>query len=95
MKKAKGIDVSAIRAGCEKVSQDLKTLIRIRLDDGEKKVSKEDYIEAKTKQLVEFGYGNLQEAHVEAQLELVLAGKTSMREGLTIIGMFIKQEVVL
>jgi len=88
-------DVAAIRAGCEKVSKDLKALIRIRVDGVEKQVTKEDYIEAKTKQMVEFGYRSLTEDHISQQLELVLAGKMTMAEGLTVIGMFIKQDVVM
>lgn len=79
---------------CERVSKDLKTKIRIRLDDREITTTKEDYIEAKTKQMVEFGYGSLTEDQVARQLDLLLAGKTTIAEGLTVIGMFMKQEVM-
>ena len=65
------------------------------MDGVEKQVTKEDYIEAKTKQMVEFGYRSLTEDHISQQLELVLAGKMTMAEGLTVIGMFIKQDVVM
>lgn len=67
--------------------------IKIRLTEWDKPrlVSKTDYIKAKTKQLREFGYEGLSEAHVTEQLEKVLAGHGS--GDLTVIGLFMRDEV--
>lgn len=97
--KKKNIDklTRDIRRDVAKVSKQIEAedTVWLRIEDREKKVYKEDYVKAKTKQMVEFGYGGLKEADVEKQLELLLAGKTTMDEGLTIIGMFMKGEVVV
>lgn len=53
-------------------------------------VNKEDYIRAKTGDLREFGYNDLTEEDVSAQLEAILAG-----EQLDIIGKFIEKDIVL
>lgn len=65
--------------------------IRIKRGDDVVVVDKYNYIVAKTRQLREFGYGNLSEDEVRLQLDLVLAGKT---EDLTVIGQFIQDDIV-
>jgi hypothetical protein len=69
--------------------------IKIKRDDGIVTVAKSDYIVAKTKQLIEFGYKDLEQSHVEEQVNLVLAGKANMNEGLTVIGEMITDDIVL
>ena len=69
--------------------------IKIKRDDGIVAVLKSDYITAKTKQLIEFGYNDLERSHVEEQVNLVLAGKANMNEGLTVIGEMITDDIVL
>lgn len=54
-------------------------------------VAKTDYIKAKTKDLIEFGYTTLTEQDVADQLEKIL---THDKE-LSIIGAFMKDEIVL
>lgn len=68
------------------------TLIKLKHPDtGETRhVSKSDYVTAKTKMLIEFGYTNLTEAEVETQLNNLLDGKE-----LDIIGMFIEKDIEL
>lgn len=61
----------------------------IKLANG-KVVSKEAYIVAKTKDLIEFGYTDLTNKTVEEQLEKVLKG-----EELSIIGKFIEGDIEL
>lgn len=57
----------------------LPAYISIDLDLGSRnerrRVKTADYVRAKTKQLREFGYGNLDESAVKDQLKLLLAGK--------------------
>lgn len=60
---------------------------KIVLTDG-RTVSKKDYIEAKTKDLIEFGYTSLTEKEVEEQVEKVL-----QKGELTIIGHFCKGDI--
>ena len=67
--------------------------VSIRVDGQMKTVGRKAYITAKTKQLVEFGYGGLTEETVTAQLDAVLAGK-KLGEGLTVIGAFMQDEVI-
>lgn len=69
--------------------------IKIKRDDGIVTVAKADYIVAKTKQLIEFGYPDLAKSHVSDQLKLILSGKTRLDEGLTVIGKFMLDDIVL
>lgn len=59
----------------------------ITLTDG-RVVSKKDYIQAKTKDLVEFGYTNLTEDEVAVQVEHILA-----KEEISVIGHFCKDDI--
>ena len=59
----------------------------ITLNNG-KSYLKEDYIKAKTKDLIDFGYSDLTEETVAEQLEKALKG-----ESLDVIGMFIKSDL--
>lgn len=70
----------------------MKNFIKINLPDSyeTRTVKKKDYIIMKTKQLKEFGYGNLTEQAVEEQLDKLLKG-----EALTIIEMFMNNEVIM
>lgn len=63
--------------------------IKIDLDGRRLTVDKDIYVTAKTKDLREFGYGNLSESEVEFQLEQVLKGGE-----LNVIGMFIEKDIV-
>lgn len=56
-------------------------------------VDTEKYIKAKTKALQEFGYGSISENDVWEQLQHVLDGH-KMDQGLTVIGMFINNDIV-
>jgi hypothetical protein len=67
----------------------MKETIRIKIDDSKRSVYKKDYIKAKTKQLQEFGYASLTEKETEEQLNKALKGDTD----LTVIGMFIKEDI--
>lgn len=69
------------------------TLLRIRYDNKEKTVSREDYERAKLRHLREFGYPKLTLAEVQEQIDALLA-KKEFRDGLTVIGMFMEDEVV-
>ena len=69
--------------------------IKIQRDDGIVTVAKSDYVTAKTKQLIQFGYDDLERSHVEEQLNLVLSGKTRLDEGLTVIGKMIIDDIVI
>lgn len=59
-------------------------------------VTRSVYVKAKTKQLREFRYPSLTEDEVNAQIDLLLQpGVHHFGEnGMTVIGMFIKDEVV-
>lgn len=57
------------------------------LTDG-RTVYKEDYIKAKTKDMIEFGYSDLTEETVRKQLENILSGKE-----LDVIGMFMEDDI--
>ena len=63
--------------------------VTIQVDGNNKTVSRADYIKAKTKTLLEFGYSTLTEDEVSKQLDNVLAGRP-----LNAIGMFIEGDVV-
>lgn len=65
--------------------------IMIEINGVRKRVATVEYISAKTKQLQEFGYSSLTKAEVERQLSVVLSKK---REHLTVIGMFMENEVI-
>jgi hypothetical protein len=58
--------------------------------EGEKRlVRTKDYIKAKTKQLIEFGYPDLTEAEVRDQLVAISKG-----EELSVIGKFMEDDIV-
>lgn len=57
-------------------------------------VDTEKYIKAKTAALQEFGYKSVAAADVREQLQHVLDGH-DMNEGLTVIGMFLQNDIVL
>jgi len=52
-------------------------------------VPKSEYVKLKTKALVEFGYDDLTESHVELQLDKLLSNNPNI----DIIGMFIQDEI--
>lgn len=56
-------------------------LLRMKIDGQVRVVDRQDYVKAKTKQLVEFGYSDLTEDTVDKQVSAVLAG-----EKLNVIG---------
>ena len=62
----------------------------IKLEDG-RVVYKDDHITAKTKTLVEFGYGDLTEQDVREELNKVL----NHNNDLTVIGFFIKDDIIV
>lgn len=66
--------------------------IRVKVNGVDGMVTRAAYVRAKTKQLREFGYPSLTESDVNEQIDAVLA-KKSFGEGLTVIGMFMKDEV--
>lgn len=57
-------------------------------------VSRAEYVRAKTKQLQEFGYPNLTENEVDDQVT-ALQQKKRIGFGLTVIGMFMQDEVIV
>lgn len=59
----------------------------LELTDG-RVVQKKDYIKAKTKMLVEFGYLNLTEKEVSEQLNKIINN-----EKLSVIGMFMQDDI--
>lgn len=63
----------------------------ITLSDG-RKVYLKDYVTAKTKDLIEYGYGKLTENEVRIEVEKILTGDLS---SLTIIGHFCKDDILL
>jgi len=60
-------------------------MIEFENNDNMGRCTRQEYIEAKTKDLQEFGYPNLTQKHVEIQLEYVLMG----RMPIDVIGHFI------
>lgn len=67
--------------------------IKIILDDEQPiTVKTKDYVKAKTKDLIEFGYSTLTEHDVEVQLNLILANR---KEDLSVIGRFIEDEIIV
>jgi len=64
----------------------------IEFENNEKTVTvtRQQYIEAKTKDLQEFGYPSLTQEHVETQLEYVLTGQRQI----DVIGRFIESDKV-
>jgi len=77
-----------------------KELIKVQLPDwttGPRTVTKDQYVRAKLTQLKEFGYTSLTYDDTMAQLEIVLTGATTKDgkavPGLSIIGMFMRDEV--
>ncbi len=65
--------------------------IAIKLSDG-RTVSRKDYIRAKTKDLIEFGYSDLTEEEVEHQLTKI-EGKETFLNSLSVIGLFIQDDI--
>lgn len=57
-------------------------------------VDRQAFVEAKTKQLIEFGYPSLTEKEVDGQIDALLA-KKELGEGLTVIGMMMEDEIIL
>jgi hypothetical protein len=62
--------------------------LKIELHEKEILVDKEDYIKAKTKDLIEFGYASLSEDDVRIQIEKILN-----EEELSVIGLFMEEEI--
>lgn len=90
--KKNGPNFDEIEASCRKAVNNM--VVRIKTDEGCGLVDRKKYVHAKWQQMVEFGYTTLTEKTVEEQLDAVLAGKV-FGTGLTVIGGFIKQEVVV
>jgi len=68
--------------------------LKIKIEDKpEMEVPREAYVKAKTKQLREFGYSTLTESHVDEQVDAVLQ-KKEFGKGMTVIGVFMKKEIV-
>lgn len=68
----------------------LSKYILIKHGEKEKAVETRDYITAKTKQLKEFGYNSLTEETVREELL-----KVFNKEDLSVIGSFIKDDIVI
>lgn len=64
----------------------------IKLHGRRVSVSRPDYVAAKTKDLIAFGYTGLTEKEVDDQVTAVLQGKKLLK-GLTVIGGFMKDEI--
>lgn len=73
----------------------LPDVLQIVLDENKRRVRTKDYIAAKTKQLREFGYRNLSEDDVRAELKLILAGVRNIggNGGLSVIGGFMVDDI--
>lgn len=69
------------------------TYITIQIDGVEKDVLRTAYIKAKTGDLRKFGYSDLTEDEVAAQLEKILTGAS--KDDLDIIGRFIERDIVM
>lgn len=67
--------------------------MKINIDGKKMDVERAAYVKAKTKQLREFGYSDLKESHVDEQITALLSGK-EFGDGLTVIGVFMKDEIV-
>lgn len=68
--------------------------LTIKLDSrGKIVVERADYVSRKTAQLREFGYPDVSESHVDAQIDALLGGK-KFGEGLDTIGMMLEGEVI-
>lgn len=70
-----------------------KEKLTVVIDYKEAVVPRAAYVKAKTKQLREFGYPELTEAEVDAQIDALLTNK-KLGDGLTVIGMFMEDEVL-
>jgi hypothetical protein len=57
--------------------------------DNDRVVLKSAYVEAKTKDLIEFGYGSLTEVELSEQVDKILLGDSD----LTIIGRFCESDI--
>lgn len=68
--------------------------LRIRMDGDEHDVPRKAYVTAKAKQMQEFGYPSVTEDGINEQIEALIA-KKEFGKGLTVIGMFMKDEIVL
>jgi len=63
--------------------------IKIKINEKEVLVDKEDYIVARTKDLKEFGYSSITEDDVRLQLDKIFKG-----EVLSVIGLFIEDDII-
>ena len=68
--------------------------LRIRMDGEEHDVPRKAYVTAKAKQMREFGYPSVTEDGINEQIE-ALSAKKEFGKGLTVIGMFMKDEIIL
>lgn len=66
----------------------------VSIDGHKKHVATAAYVGAKCNQLREFGYANLTEETVREQLLALINGK-KLGEGLTVIGGFMQDEILL
>jgi hypothetical protein len=67
--------------------------IKLKIDGKTVEAPRSRYAAAKLKQLREFGYPSLTRKEVDEQIDAVLTGK-KFGEGLTVIGMFMQDEIV-
>ena len=67
--------------------------MKIKLDGRILEVDRAKYVKAKANQLREFGYTDLTDTEVDAQIDAVLSGK-DYKTGKTIIGGFMEDEVI-
>lgn len=71
-----------------------KLTLTVTIEDVTREVDRAAYVSAKTKQLVAFGYRTLTEQEVDAQITALLEHK-KFGDGLTAIGMFMEDEIVV
>ena len=71
----------------------VKAVLHVKINGRRGEVTRADYVTAKTKQLIEFGYGSLTEAQVNEQIDAVLA-KKAFGDGLDVIGMMMQDEIL-
>lgn len=76
-----------------KPATELPPQLRVKIEDREGLVPRKAYVEAKWKQMVEFGYSTLTLEEADAQVSALLEGK-KFGDGLTVIGMFMQDEVL-
>lgn len=71
-----------------------KNEVIVEIDGERMKVPRQTYVQAKLKQLRNFGYAHLTEKEVDEQVTAVLEKKTLMK-GLTVIGGFMQGELIV